>query len=134
MTKEDKNRLEAYYLKRCNELTLPIDLFDFQAEIGEDLNYNEGINQLEEQYFSKIPSQAQLTTSELKKEVEKAKNGFKEAELKRQEDFKECWELLAKSRSIYILGGVRSGKSALAFSLAQKLKPFKAVYYFNFKY
>ena len=119
MTKEDKSRLWGYYLKRCKELNVDFDLFDFNAEIGEDLSYGEGQTQLEDKGFSKYVRKEQL--------AESLSKGKQQAELQKQVNVMEeqgknsvlRWidKSIKKSKIYAIIGGRGSGKSCLGFSL-----------------
>lgn len=65
---EAKQQAYSYYLKRCKELNLPVDLFDFEKETDSSLTYNEIISFLEENFFSfNITLDKQKLSSEAKK-------------------------------------------------------------------
>lgn len=116
------SKIHQYYLKRCQELGIATDIFDVEAETDSSLSYSEQIAELEDKYFSNFVADA--TLEDAKQQQLKYKDNTAE--------FKQNWELLSKARSIYILAGVRAGKSAFAFGLAKLLQPYKKVYYFNF--
>lgn len=117
MSKEDKNKLWGYYLKRCKELNVDWDLFDFQHEIGEDLNYAEGITQLEEKVFSKYEFKENFTKAQQKSEIQKQVNLIEEQG--KNTVLKWIDASVRKSKIYAIIGGRGFGKSCLGFALLE---------------
>ena len=124
MTQEDKRRLYDYYLKRCQEEGISFDLWDFQAEIGQDLTYAEGINQLEENYFALILSQMKPS----KREADAVARTFQHIQNKNQ---KMDFSSLAQKKIILVFGDTRSGKTALSFKILEAINRKKRVYIYN---
>ena len=46
--------VESYYIKRCGELNIATDSYDFKHEIDHSLSYTEAVDLLEQNYFSKV--------------------------------------------------------------------------------
>jgi len=128
----EKERAYNYYLKECNNRSIAIDLFDFEHEIDSSLSYSEMLEELHNKFFDVLPSKVEASLNEVNKLKLEAEEQNKQRLLNDQQEYRDNWEILAQSRSIYILGGVRTGKSAFAFGLAKKLQQYKKVYYFNF--
>src|SRR3990167_560642 len=121
---EAKQKLYSYYLKRCQEEAIESDLFDFQAEIGSDLSYAEGITQLEENFFSKIPSTIEPT----KKQIEALNKQFKYVQ---NNNNKMDFSALATKKIILVFGDTRSGKTSLSFKILEEINKKKTVFVYN---
>ena len=74
--KSAKQRAFQYYLKRCEGLNLPLDLFDFEKEIDSSLTYNEIISYLNDSFFS-----FNITVEDHKLSLEAKQSGLNELKI-----------------------------------------------------
>ena len=100
MTQQDKTKAYSYYLKECAKMGVASDpsLFDFEAEIGIDLNYGEMITQLHDKFFDKLDN--------LKESIAEAKHKIALTQFTQTAN-RGNWELLSESRAIVLVGSPR---------------------------
>jgi len=68
-----KQKAYNYYIKRCTELNIGVDQYDFDHEVDNSLSYPEIINILEETYFNHIEGVDLKMIKQVKKENEQLK-------------------------------------------------------------
>ena len=128
---EAKARLESYFLKKCRDSGIDYQTYDFKAEIGEDITYQEGVTLLEENFFSKVTAE-EVSANLIYQQQMAEKKAISEEAHKELEKNRDNFQQLSKASSIYILGSTGTGKSALAYGLCKKLQKYKRIYYHHF--
>lgn len=125
----EKQRLYQLYLKRCTEEGIAFDLFDFEAEIGSDLSYSEGLQQLEDKLFSKLAEMKDKEQAYKAEQIEKKERNTQQQNTNEREAHK----VFTEPCNFLIIGKKGSAKSSLGFKFLQEnYNNGKKAYTFNF--
>ena len=116
------SKLKNYYLKRCQETGIPADQYDIEAHADETLTYEENVNILEKDYFSKLEDPLDLDIRDYKSQQEKT---AVQKETKSQN--KTTTQILDNHRTIAVFGDRDTAKTSLVLHWLKEYKGSKKI-------
>jgi len=131
MTLTDKQKAINYYLIDCQKRGIPRDLWDVEAELDESLSLSE-LMDIVDNHLNNLDSPADVSNAEARAQLEEHLALITKQESQAQSNFKQNWECLSNARSIYVFGGVRTGKTAFVHGICKQLEQFKQVFWYKF--
>ena len=129
---QNKNRAIQYYYIQANKRGRPTDEFDVEAHLDETLSYEELCSIVDDYFTTTTNTLADLSNAEARSQQEQHNALLLKQEKESQASYKSNWETLSNARSIYVFGGVRTGKTSFVFGLCKNLEPHKQVYWYKF--